>query len=180
MSGRCCVFQPFDEDGPFDKRYDDVIDPAIRAAKLEPYRVDRDSGAEIPVDSLHDEIQDCTACLADISADNPNVWYELGYALAAGKPVVMVCAKGRKLPFDIHHRSIIFYTPESPRDFEKLKDEITERLQAQIRKQKEVRGVVAATPVRPTQGLVGCPRVTHHIGRASILYALSNEAARSG
>ena len=31
----CFVIQPFDK-GPFDKRYDDVLDPAIRAALLEP------------------------------------------------------------------------------------------------------------------------------------------------
>jgi nucleoside 2-deoxyribosyltransferase len=96
MLGRCCVFQPFDHGGPFDKRYDDGFDPAIKAADLDPYRVDRDHKAEIPMDSLHDEIRESVACLADISTDNPNVWYELGYALASGKPVVMVCAKGRK------------------------------------------------------------------------------------
>lgn len=40
----CFVIQPFDG-GPFDKRYDDVIAPAIVAAGLEPYRVDRDPRA---------------------------------------------------------------------------------------------------------------------------------------
>ena len=40
--GRCFVIQPFDQ-GPFDKRYDDVFAPAICDAGLEPYRVDRNS-----------------------------------------------------------------------------------------------------------------------------------------
>jgi hypothetical protein len=89
INGRCCVFQPFDE-GVFDKRYEDVLVPAIEAAELEPYRVDRDAGSAIPVDTLHKEIRAATICVADITTRNPNVMYELGYALAAGKDVVII------------------------------------------------------------------------------------------
>ena len=121
MLGQCCVFQPFDDGGPYDKRYDEVISPAIKAADLEPYRVDRDASAEIPIDKLHEEIRGSVVCLADITPDNPNVWYELGFAVASDQPIVMICKKGRTLPFDTHHRSAIFYTQESPRDFEQLK-----------------------------------------------------------
>ena len=64
MNGRCCVFQPFDK-GPHDKRYEDTVAPAIRATGLEPYRVDRDQGAVIPVETLHEEIRSATICLAD-------------------------------------------------------------------------------------------------------------------
>ena len=39
----CFVIQPFDK-GPFDKRYDDVLDPAIRAALL-----NRTESIEIPM-----------------------------------------------------------------------------------------------------------------------------------
>lgn len=45
--GRCFVIQPFDRG--FSKRYDDVYEPAIRAAGLEPYRVDRDPSVVIPL-----------------------------------------------------------------------------------------------------------------------------------
>ena len=72
VSGKCCVFQPFDK-GPYDKRYDDTLAPAIQATGLQPYRVDRDDGAIIPIDTLHDEIKSATLCLADIGTQNPNV-----------------------------------------------------------------------------------------------------------
>jgi hypothetical protein len=36
---RCFVIQPFDRGGPYDKRYRDVLTPAIQEAGLEPYRV---------------------------------------------------------------------------------------------------------------------------------------------
>ena len=83
MPGQCCVFQIFDDGGAYDKRYDEVISPAITAAGLEPYRVDRDAGAEIPIDTLHEEIRRSLVCLADITPDNPNVWYELSFAVAS-------------------------------------------------------------------------------------------------
>ena len=51
-SGRCCVFQPFDK-GAYDKRYEDIIAPAIKAAGLQPYRVDEDPGAVILFETLH-------------------------------------------------------------------------------------------------------------------------------
>ena len=34
MPGQCCVFQIFDDGGAYDKRYDEVISPAITAAGL--------------------------------------------------------------------------------------------------------------------------------------------------
>src|ERR1039458_9292782 len=108
-NGRCCVFQPFDK-GDFDKRFDDVLTPAIEAADLEPYRVDRDAGSVIPVDTLHREIRSATVCVADITTRNPNVMYELGYALAAGKDVVIISGpNAEKFPFDIQHRGILSY-----------------------------------------------------------------------
>src|SRR5271154_5835716 len=104
----CFVIQPFDN-GQFDKLFDGVYAPAIVAAELDPYRVDRDPNTEVLIDAIEAGIKSATVCLADITTDNPNVWYELGFALAAGRPVVMVCSDeriGKKYPFDIQHRTV--------------------------------------------------------------------------
>ena len=47
-----------------------------------------------------------------LRTDNPNVWYELGYAFATDRPVIMVCDDDRdgRLPFDIQHRAVILAT----------------------------------------------------------------------
>jgi hypothetical protein len=153
MNGRCCIFQPFDN-GPHEKRYADIIEPAVAAAGLVPYRVDRDDGALVPIDRLHEEIKDATACLADISTANPNVMYELGAAIASGKPVVIISSSGSQaFPFDIRHRTIIEYSRDSSSDFEKLKNDITKRLIAILKKQEEVQEIVSASPVKSTHGL---------------------------
>ena len=91
--------------------------------------------------------------LADITPDNPNVWYELGFAVASDQAIVMICKKGRKLPFDTHHRSAIFYAQESPRDFEQLKNAITNHLKAALEKRAKVRRVISGSPIKATEGL---------------------------
>ena len=49
----CFVIQPFDF-GKFDKRYADVYQPAIKAAGLEPYRVDRDPGVDVAIEAIEE------------------------------------------------------------------------------------------------------------------------------
>jgi nucleoside 2-deoxyribosyltransferase len=151
----CFVIQPFDA-GKFDKRFADVFAPAIKAAGLEPYRVDQDPHVEIPIDAIEEGISAATVCLADITTDNPNVWYELGYAFASGRPVVMVCSDertGRKYPFDIQHRTIIPYQPESTQDFEKLKLQITARIQALSQRGEAMRRLAETEQVALVEGL---------------------------
>ena len=123
----CFVIQPFNS--KFDKKYRDVYKPALEKAGLDPYRVDQDPSTEGVMDSIEQQIRDATICLADITTDNPNVWYELGYAFAAGRSVVMVCSSERegKLPFDVQHQTVIKYEPESESDFVKLGEEISTR-----------------------------------------------------
>jgi hypothetical protein len=146
--------QPFDR-GIFDKRYADVIEPAIRNAGLEPYRVDRDPAASIPIKDIEEGIRAAEICLAEITIDNPNVWFELGYAIAVDKDVVLVCSDERKerFPFDIQHRAIITYKTESPSDFEVLKSSITKRIKALIAKEKSINSVATLPVLQTTEGL---------------------------
>lgn len=150
---RCFVIQPFDG-GLFDKRYDDVLEPAIRAAMLEPYRVDRDPHASIPIESIEKGIRDSDLCLAEITSNNPNVWFELGFAIACGKEVVLVCAENRdgRFPFDIQHRHVIRYKSESASDFAKLGESVTERLAAAMKKERQI-AHLAESPIADTEGL---------------------------
>ena len=154
MSAKCFIVQPFDG-GKFDKRFDDVFAPAVAAAGLVAYRVDRDPDVAVPIETIERGIRDAAACLVDVTVDNPNVWFELGYAIAAKKDICLVCSKERNgaFPFDIQHRRIITYSPDSPRDFSALGEAITERLTA-ILKQQEARADIRAITKEPeTAGL---------------------------
>jgi nucleoside 2-deoxyribosyltransferase len=151
---RCFVIQPFDK-GQYDKRYRDILMPAIREAELEPYRVDEDPSTTVLIEDIEKGIQESEICLADITTNNPNIWYEVGFAIANGRPVVLICADPRPepFPFDIRHRAIITYAMHSSSDFEKLKNDVTERLKAQVKKAEALETVAAMAQVKPTEGL---------------------------
>ena len=76
----------------------------------------------IPIDDIESGIRNLKYALAEITTDNPNVWFELGFAMAVPKEVVLVCSDERKskFPFDGQHRNIITYKTESPQDFTQL------------------------------------------------------------
>jgi hypothetical protein len=151
----CFVIQPFDS-GKFDKRFADIYKPAIEAAGLEAYRVDKDPGVSIPIESIEKGIKQASMCLADITADNPNVWYELGYAFALGKPVIMVCSEertGKKYPFDIQHRSIIPYMADSPSDFDTLRGNLTTKVKAMMAQGEVLEQIAEADPLVSIEGL---------------------------
>jgi len=151
----CFVIQPFDS-GKFDKRFADIYKPSIEAAGLEAYRVDHDPGVLVPIESIEKGIKQAAICLADITADNPNVWYELGYAFASERPVVMVCSEertGKKYPFDIQHRSVIPYLADSPSDFDKLRDSLTAKIKAIIIQVAVLEKIAEADPIAAVRGL---------------------------
>jgi hypothetical protein len=145
MGKSCFVIQRFDG-GHYDRLYEEIFDPAIRKADLTPYRVDRDPSASIPIETIEQRISESEACLAEISEDNPNVWYELGYAIARETPLCLVCAATRdRFPFDIQHRQIIRYPAHPlPTDYDSLKGAITARLIAAISKGESLRRNVDA------------------------------------
>ncbi len=150
----CFVMQPFDG-GVFDNRYEDVLAPAIREAGMEPYRVDRDPKVSIPIQEIEAGIREARLCLADITADNPNVWFELGFAIASLKEVVLICSDERqsRFPFDIQHRTVIRYATGAPRDFEVLKGSLTARIRALLEKAETLSAASDISAVNKFEGL---------------------------
>ena len=152
---QCFMIQPFDNGERYDKRYTDVFAPAIRDAGLEPYRVDRDPSVSVPIEDIEKRIEASAVCLVEISMNNPNVWYELGYAVASKREVVLVCSNDREapFPFDVQHRRIIRYATESSSDFHKARKEIEARLKAVLSKQEELGQVGSVASVSTVEGL---------------------------
>jgi len=150
---QCFVIQPFDND-KYDKRYVDIFEPAISKAGFQAYRIDKDLSVRVPIDEIEKGISESVLCFAEITTDNPNVWYELGYAFACGKDVVLVCSDERqgKFPFDIQHRHVISYKTGSTSDFSSLEDTITRKIKALQQKSAKVRNL-NVTPVVETHGL---------------------------
>jgi hypothetical protein len=136
----CFVIQEFDEGGTFDKRYQETIRPALVASEVEPLRADAILGLQPIVEKIEDAIQQASICVAEVSTDNPNVWLELGYALAINRPVVILCDKQirSRLPFDIQHRPVIFYRTDSKSGYEELENNIKLNVKNELERDKRI------------------------------------------
>ena len=136
----CFVIQEFDEGGKFDKRYHETIQPALIEAEVDPNRADKILGLQPVIQKIETAIQQASICVAEVSTDNPNVWLELGYALANNRPAVILCDKNirDKLPFDIQHRPVIFYNTDSKSGYDKLERRIIEEVKGQIEQDENV------------------------------------------
>jgi hypothetical protein len=115
---RAFIVMPFGrKQGPdhteidFDGIYADYLEPAVKAAGLAPHRAD----AERRAGGIHaDMFQDLLLSefvLADLTIDNPNVWYEIGvrHALRASG-VVITYALRDNLPFDLAGQRMQHYS----------------------------------------------------------------------
>lgn len=186
---KCFVMQPFDG-ALFDKRYKDTFSPAIIDAGLEPYRVDQDPKVSIPIQDIELGIRDSRICFAEITQDNPNVWFELGYAIASGKEVVMVCSVDRtaKFPFDVQHRSIIKYKAESASDFAILRGQITTKIKAFLQKEETLPKISELAKLNKIEGLdqheivslAALAENLDHPGDHATAYQIKNDMERSG
>ncbi|MGI9296266.1 MAG: hypothetical protein ACR2QC_00015 [Gammaproteobacteria bacterium] len=147
----CFVIQPFEE--PYNGRYDRIYKLAIEGAGFIAYRVDEDKGASVITQKIEEEIRNAHICFADISEDNPNVWYEVGFAFACGKQVVIVCDKERremnKLPFDIKVKRVIPYAAvdNNKHACSGFKQEIAEEIKAKAANVAPVAAAAAAAAV---------------------------------
>jgi hypothetical protein len=186
---RCFVIQPFDE--RFTKRYHDIYKPAIESCSLEAYRVDYDPSVEVPIDAIEEGIRESAIVLADITIDNPNVWYELGFAYALRRPVVMICSDERtepRYPFDIQHRTVTRYKVQSMQDFTALKEAVSGRISAILKKSEALAAVTESSPVAAVEGLsqpelaviAAAAGSVSLPGELTSIYSLKNDVERAG
>ena len=136
----CFVIQAFDNNGKYDRRYKETIRPALVKAKVEPQRADEILGLNPVIEKIETAIESASICVAEVSEDNPNVWLELGYALALNRPTVILCDKSvrTKLPFDVQHRPTIFYGTDSISDFTSLEERIIQSVTHELAKENRL------------------------------------------
>jgi hypothetical protein len=122
----CFVMMPFGD--WFDRYYQEIYVPAIRAAGFEPVRSDELFATGSVVEQIWEQIEKSSVLLADLTDKNANVFYELGLAHAAHKPVVLSAARIEDVPFDLRHLRVITYDVREPRWADNLAKAVTDHL----------------------------------------------------
>lgn len=115
---------------PFSRDFEDVYELGIKAAVTECglvcERVDEQHFTESILERIFANIQRARFIVADVTANNPNVFFEVGYAYALKKPIIFLTRDtAETIPFDLRHNSHIVY--EGRIGF--LRSRLQERLQ---------------------------------------------------
>lgn len=147
----CFVISPIGDEGSSTRmRSDKVLKHVIRKA-LEPrYRVERADELNLPGTisvQVVERVFEADLVVADLSEQNPNVFYELAIRHATKKPSVHIVSSGEKLPFDINQIRAVQFNIADPDSIE----EAQARLREQVEAIEAGEGVV--TPVQIAQSL---------------------------
>jgi hypothetical protein len=101
---------------PFAAEFDDVyavikstVESAGQAQANRCFRLDESRPAGRITDRLVSELRSATICVADLTGTKPNVMWEVGFAMALGKPTVLITQSNGELPFDIKDMQTIQY-----------------------------------------------------------------------
>jgi tetratricopeptide (TPR) repeat protein len=98
------------EEIDFNRIYSELIKPALEEEGFEVFRADEEQKAgEIRTD-MFQELLLADLVVADLSIDNPNVWYEMGvrHALRT-RGVVQIKSKREHMPFDVYTDRTLSY-----------------------------------------------------------------------
>lgn len=144
---KCFVIMPFQSS--FDAVFATVKDAAshtISEAGFECYWLKDVHAAGRITDDIIKGLSDAAFCVSDVSGHNPNVMWETGYAMALGKPTILIGQDIASLPFDLASHRVLAYSMEAL-------DELKPRLI------KSIRDTLAKYELRGT-GSVALPATT--------------------
>ncbi|MGH7846834.1 MAG: TRAFs-binding domain-containing protein [Candidatus Binatia bacterium] len=102
----------------FNQVYESYIKPALESAGFEVFRADEEMRAGNIRTDMFQELLLADLVVADLSVDNPNVWYELGvrHALRA-RGVIQIQCQREHLPFDVYvDRSLRYHIKDGTPD----------------------------------------------------------------
>lgn len=104
----CFVVMQFTPE--YNSLYSEVIRPTCEKKGYKVIRADDFYNCGMIIEDVTRSIKESAVIVADVTPDNANVFYELGYAHGIGKDTILLCDRKReKLPFDISGFRTIFY-----------------------------------------------------------------------
>lgn len=98
---------------PFKDEFRDVYEVGIKQACTDAgaysERLDEQIFEERMLERIYNQIAKADVIVADLTGQNPNVFYEVGYAHALGKRTILLTQRSEDIPFDLKHYNHIIY-----------------------------------------------------------------------
>lgn len=117
---------------PFAKEFIDIYEYGIKACTKKLgcrcERVDKMEFNDRILDEIYRGIQRADLLIADMTGKNPNVFYEVGYAHALAKEVILLAQNEIDIPFDLKGHNFIIYSQSIKELIEKLERRVSNYL----------------------------------------------------
>lgn len=157
MARTCFVIAPIGQEGSVERKWSDallerVIAPAVSKYGYEARRGDHEASLGIVTEAIVHQLVKAPLAVADLTFDNPNVYYELGVRHVFNRPVIQVAREGHRLPFDI-------------KDMRTVRVDVDDATATQAREKIE-RLVDALEPKATEDGTLDTPGYTTPISQA--------------
>ncbi len=120
MSKKTCFFvTPIGSNYSPERKISDFVMAVHLKPTLEKFgytveRADSSPSVERIDQSVLEHVQSSDLVIADVSGNNPNVMFELGYRIALDKPYIIIAQDVNELPFDISGIRTLFYETLAP------------------------------------------------------------------
>jgi hypothetical protein len=130
MKLKCFVVMPFNED--CQQIYESIFRPVCKLNNVECNKADDNQHQGAITTAIIASILEADFIIADLSGNNPNVFYELGIALSIGKKVIQVSQQAFvDIPFDVKLYRTIKYS-QNQNDVERVKKDLDASIKALI------------------------------------------------
>ena len=147
---------------PFDENFRDIytlgIKEACTNAGVYCQRVDEQIFGGSILEQIYTQIATAEIIVADMTDRNPNVFYEVGYARALDKQIILLTRDANDIPFDLKHYPHIVYSD----NITLLKEQLENRVRWCIK--------------NPRDNLIKALEATKSFPQQLILKCCSNEA----
>ncbi len=154
---------PIGEPGSPQRRHADmfansIVEPALEASGLKLVRADQIESPGVITKQIIEYIVHSRLVIADLSFQNPNVFYELALRHVLRKPTVQLIRKIDRIPFDVSQNRTVVIDEEDKYDLIAKMPTFIADLRAQIRHAVENPDAVD----NPVSMSVPTLKVTHH------------------
>ena len=162
---------------PFDSAFDDLYKFGIKEPAeqlgIVAERVDEQIYAEEILERIYRQIDLADMIIADMSGQNPNVFYEVGYAHARSKLCILLTTDVTDIPFDLKHRRHVVHNSS----INKLRTAITEELKWASREIENLRKSKIQVHLAEASGLLEKTPYSAE-GKIDFKIDISNESSR--
>jgi hypothetical protein len=116
LSNACFVITPLGEEGTIERKHADaifshLIEPVLKEFNIHAIRADKISKPGVITKQVVEHLAWSKLCIADLSFNNPNAFYEMGVRHTFLLPMIQIIRKGDKIPFDVSQgRTIVIDT----------------------------------------------------------------------